>query len=185
MPIYTRTGDKGETSLFGGKRVRKSDKFVEVYGSIDELNSWVGLVASQLTAGEKKDFLHKIQSDLFMIGGFLAGWKDADLSILSARVAEMEIEIDVMGKSLAELHNFILPGGSTAGACANVARSVTRRVERYLVSLAESQEINADFIKYINRLSDLFFQLARFINKEACVKEVVWQGIERRGKSEA
>lgn len=177
--IYTRTGDKGETSLFGGKRVKKSDLLVEAYGSVDELNSWVGLVAAQLPKGEKKDFLHKIQSDLFMIGGFLAGWKDADLSILSPRVDEMELEIDVMGKTLPELHNFILPGGSVAGAYANVARSVTRRVERYLVALSDTQNLHSEILKYINRLSDLFFQLARFINKTENVAETVWQGIGR------
>ena len=91
MPIYTRTGDKGETSLYGGKRVKKSHALVEAYGSIDELNSWVGLVAAELPESERKEFLHTIQMDLFTIGSFLAGWKEADISILPARVTEMEV----------------------------------------------------------------------------------------------
>lgn len=179
MPIYTRTGDKGETSLFGGKRVSKSDALVDAYGSVDELNSWIGMVAAALPKSEKKEFLHKIQADLFTIGGALAGWKDADLSILPARVTEMEVEIDVMEKELPELNTFILPGGSVAGAHVHVTRSVCRRAERLLVALFQKQTVNPDIIQYLNRLSDLFFQLARFINKNAGAVETQWKGINR------
>ena len=179
MPIYTRTGDKGETSLYGGKRVKKSHALVEAYGSIDELNSWVGLVAAELPDSERKEFLHKIQMDVFTIGSFLAGWKDADISILPARVTEMEVEIDVMGKTLGDLQNFILPGGSVAASHAHITRSVCRRAERLLVILLDAEPVDHKVLQYINRLSDLFFQLARFINKQAQVEETKWQGIKR------
>src|ERR1700690_2184565 len=99
MPIYTKTGDKGETSLFGGKRVPKSEAQVDAYGSIDELNSWVGLVVAEMSSEEKKEFLTKIQADLLILGGVLAGWK-SDLAPLVTRVTEMEVEIDAMEKEL-------------------------------------------------------------------------------------
>lgn len=182
MPIYTRTGDKGETSLFGGRRVPKSHELVEAYGAIDELNSWVGLVTSSMPKSERREFLHKVQSDLFSIGGFLAGWKDADLSILPARVTEMEVEIDVMGKDLGELKNFILPGGAVGASNAHVARSVCRRAERMLVLLSQKQTVSLNILQYINRLSDLFFQLARFINKNNDIVETTWSGIPRNKK---
>lgn len=179
MPIYTRTGDQGETSLYGGKRVKKSHELVEAYGSIDELNSWVGLVKAGLPESERKSFLQKIQGDLFLIGAHLAGWQDADISVLPARATEMEVEIDVMGKELGPLNNFILPGGSVTGAHAHVTRSVCRRAERLIVALSQKQTVEPSILQYVNRLSDLFFQLARFINKQARVEETAWKGIKR------
>jgi len=109
MPIYTRAGDTGTTSLFGGKRVLKCEELVDVYGSMDELNSWVGLIISEIKQAHLKELLTKIQSDLFTIGGNLAGWK-TDLSSLPTRVTEMEVEIDAMEEKLPKLTNFILPG---------------------------------------------------------------------------
>ncbi len=180
MPIYTRTGDTGTTALFGGKRVSKSDPRVDLYGSVDELNSWVGLIAAGIKDSKLKKFLLTIQSDLFTIGSTLAGWK-GDLTSLEPRIGEMERWIDQMDKTLPELTNFILPGGSTDGARIHIMRNVCRRVER----LAVKQHTNPIIIKYLNRLSDLFFELARFINKNANVEEIVWSGIPRRSINKA
>lgn len=181
MPIYTRTGDKGTTSLFGGKRVLKCHDLVDVYGSIDELNSWIGLVSSQLDIIDVRDFLTAIQSDLFTIGGHMAGWK-TDLTSIESRVVQMEKTIDDMEKTLPELKNFILPGGSSLGATVHLARSVCRRVERQAVALDQKESVSAEIIKYLNRLSDFLFMLARFINKQQGAVEVIWQGIDREAK---
>ncbi len=181
MPIYTRTGDTGTTSLFGGKRVLKCEQLVKVYGSIDELNSWVGLIASQLTIPDVQQFLATIQSDLFTIGSTLAGWK-GDLKGLTKRVDEMEARIDAMEKELPPLKNFILPGGSTLGAYIHITRGMCRKVERQAVALAQKEKVDPLVIQYLNRLSDLFFMLARFINKQTNQPEVIWSGIERQKK---
>lgn len=178
MSIYTRTGDKGTTALFGGKRVPKHDDLVSAYGTVDELNSWVGLVAAEMQDDRLVEFLHKIQADLFTIGGNLAGWK-SDLSILPARVTEMEVEIDVMEADVTKLTNFVLPGGSPLAAKAHIARSICRRVERLVVGLSQKNPVEESIIQYFNRLSDLFFMLARFINKKSNVEDVVWSGIPR------
>lgn len=175
MSIYTRTGDTGSTSLFGGKRVLKCEELVDVYGSIDELNSWVGHVASLFSSPDVKQFLQVIQSDLFTIGSTLAGWK-GDLSSLDGRVKEMEARIDAMEEGLPPIRNFILPGGSQLAAHAHITRSICRRVERQMVALSQKQEVDICMIKYLNRLSDLFFMLARFINKQENVEEIVWSG---------
>ncbi len=173
MPIYTRTGDTGTTALFGGKRVLKCEELIDVYGSIDELNSWVGLLASQIEVAEVQIFLQTIQSDLFTIGSVLAGWKK-DLNFLEERIKEVEARIDVMEKELPPLTNFILPGGSQLGAYTHITRSICRRVERQSVALMQKQEVNPTTIKYLNRLSDLFFMLARFINENAHAEEITW-----------
>ena len=190
MPIYTRTGDTGTTALFGGKRVLKCEELVDVYGSIDELNSWVGLIASELQVLDVQTFLQTIQSDLFTLGSTLAGWK-GNLEFVEERVKEMEARIDVMEKELPPLNNFILPGGCELGAHTHVARAICRRVERQAVALFKMpnakpawpvgrwQMPNNDqdrVIRYLNRLSDLFFMLARFINRQAGIEEVTWSG---------
>jgi cob(I)alamin adenosyltransferase len=182
MPIYTRTGDTGTTALFGGKRVLKSDEVVDLYGSIDELNSWVGLIAAEITEANIRKFLFTIQSDLFTIGSTLAGWQGGKLEGLEERASEMEHEIDEMEKTLSPLANFILPGGSKVGSAIHIVRSVCRRAERQLVAYAQKQPIDGNIIKYINRLSDLFFVLARYINKNERVEEVAWIGIPRPKK---
>lgn len=198
MPIYTRTGDTGSTSLFGGKRVLKCEELVDVYGSIDELNSWVGLIASDLDVPDVKQFLEAIQSDLFTIGSTLAGWparnatpasnaehssagwqsvaggKGDHFAALESRIKEMEARIDLMEKELPPLRNFILPGGSALGAHIHITRAICRRVERQTVALLQKQPIDPVIIKYLNRLSDLFFMLARFINSKAGKKETLW-----------
>lgn len=195
MSIYTRTGDTGSTSLFGGKRVLKCEELVEVYGSLDELNSWVGHIASLFPSADVKQFLQAIQSDLFTIGSTLAGWKSGDLAGLDGRVKEMEARIDAMEEILPPIRNFILPGGAQLAAHAHIVRSICRRVERQTVALKvrkvphfakatrgkrEVQDVREEdldrIIKYLNRLSDLFFMLARFINKQENIEEIVWQG---------
>jgi cob(I)alamin adenosyltransferase len=181
MAIYTRTGDAGTTSLFGGKRVLKCEELVDVYGSIDELNSWVGLIASQIESADVQQFLSAIQSDLFLIGSHLSGWK-TELTVLGKRVGEMEVRIDAMEGETGKLRNFILPGGSELGAFTHLARSICRRVERQTVALAQKQKVEGGILIYLNRLSDYFFMLARFINKKKTVKEVIWSGIDRPSK---
>ncbi len=178
MSIYTRTGDTGSTSLFGGKRVLKCEELVEVYGLLDELNSWVGHITSLFPSPDVKQFLHAIQSDLFTIGSTLAGWQ-GDLNGLSIRTKEMEARIDAMEKELSPIKNFILPGGSQQGAYVHIARSVCRRIERQVVSLSQKNSVDSSVIQYLNRLSDLFFVLARFINKQSNVPEVVWSGTKK------
>lgn len=179
MPIYTRTGDDGTTSLFGGKRVLKCEDLVDVYGSIDELNSWMGLIVSELTIGHLKKLLLDIQSDLLIIGSNLAGWK-TDLSPLTTRARRMEKTIDDLERDLPKLTNFILPGGNTEASRVHIARSVCRRVERQVVAVSQKEHVDPIIAKYLNRLSDLFFMLARFINKQGKVRETVWSGIPRK-----
>lgn len=189
MSIYTRTGDKGETSLYGGKRVLKCNELVDVYGSIDELNCWIGLISSQFTVHRSQKFLQEIQRDLFTIGSTLAGWK-GDLSDIGRRVGEMEKQIDVWEKELPALTNFILPGGSTDASRVHLARAVCRRVERQIVGLRKrpspevmlTQDQFDEIIMYVNRLSDLFFMLARFINNQESIEEVTWSSIPRQKK---
>lgn len=182
MPIYTKTGDKGTTALFGGKRVLKCHELVDVYGSLDELNSWIGFLAALMKVADVHEFLTKIQADLFTIGGFLAGWKEAQLDPLLLRVKEMEDRIDELEKNLDPLTNFILPGGTELSARLHMARSICRRVERQVVALAQREQVDEKIIMYLNRLSDLLFMLARFINYTEGFTEVTWSGINRQHK---
>lgn len=181
MSIYTRTGDKGTTALFGGKRVLKCNELVDVYGSLDELNSWIGLVTSQLPTIAVKEFFSCVQSDLFTIGSVFAG-ADVDITYLNGRIDEMEARIDSMEEALPKLKNFILPGGSVLGASIHIVRAVCRRVERQAVALDQTQHINSDILKYLNRLSDLLFVLGRFVNMEHGEKEMLWRGIDQIDK---
>ena len=170
MSIYTRTGDKGTTSLFGGKRVSKSDPQVEAYGSVDELTSYLGLVNSQLVTRESKLFLTEVQKDLHKIMAYLSGAK-TDLKFLKKRVKDFEKQIDRLDKKLPKLTRFILPGGNQLSAWFHILRVTCRRSERsvvkYFTSLSQPYTLypNPLVIKYLNRLSDLFFTLARFYNK--------------------
>jgi cob(I)alamin adenosyltransferase len=191
MPIYTRTGDTGTTSLFGGKRVLKCEELVDVYGSIDELNSWIGLVVTEISKEHLKKLFLEIQSDLFTIGGNLAGGParnasasvaggETDLANLETRIPQMEVEIDAMEKELPALSHFILPGGTVTASRLHITRSIARRVERQVVALSKKQNVDPAIIKYLNRLSDLFFVLARYINNQAHVEEVVWKDSPRQ-----
>lgn len=175
MPIYTRTGDDGTTAIFGGKRLLKCDELVDVYGSIDELNSWVGYIAARIETSDVQLFLYDVQKDLFTIGSTLAGW-DGDLSELPKRVKMMEQRIDALDSTLPKLSNFILPGGSPLSSQIHITRAIARRVERQIVRLSTTADVDKRIFVYVNRLSDLLFMTARFINKLEGTREVVWSG---------
>jgi cob(I)alamin adenosyltransferase len=190
MAIYTRTGDFGETSLFGGKRVLKCDDLVDFYGSIDELNSSIGLITSMALVVEVQEFLREIQRDLFTIGSFFTGGTD-DLHHIEKRVEEMEVRIDKMDNTLSPIHQFVLPGGTPLASFTHISRSLARRVERRAVFMYKNDsaygEIHKDQMKkiimYLNRLSDFLFVLARFVNKEENVMEIAWNGEKRKKDS--
>ena len=180
MKIYTRTGDGGDTGLFGGGRVRKNDVRVAAYGDVDELNSSIG-VARALAPSITPDLLEAVQRDLFAIGGHLAtpdpdkvrrALARAELS--DTRVQEFETAIDRAEEELAPLTAFILPGGTHAAAAFHVARTVCRRAERSVITLADEAEVPPLFLVYLNRLSDLLFTLARLANRRADVEDVTW-----------
>jgi cob(I)alamin adenosyltransferase len=178
MSIYTRTGDKGKTSLFGGKRVLKSDSRIETYGTIDELNSVLGVAVSHLS-GKNKQLeadLERIQSDLFAIGSYLADPAGKSIPRLAERIVDFEQEIDRQTRLLPALRNFILPGGGKTGASLHQARTVCRRAERHLVALMQQETVDENVLKYVNRLSDLLFSTARFVNHREQKKETVWTG---------
>ena len=180
MRIYTRTGDSGDTALFGGGRVGKNDIRVAAYGDVDELNSALGM-ARALAPSIVPSLLEAIQRDLFAIGGHLAtpdpdkvrkALAKAELS--EAQVGEMEAAIDLADDELAPLTAFILPGGTPAAAAFHVARTVCRRAERSVVALAGVAEVPPLFVVYLNRLSDLLFTLARLANRRAGIEDVTW-----------
>jgi cob(I)alamin adenosyltransferase len=178
MRIYTRTGDSGETSLVGGRRVRKDDARVEAYGDVDELNAWLGLVrASTLDADLDAAIVH-IQRDLFALGAQLADPSDklapgiTKAIVGDDDVRRLEQTIDRCDAELPALHKFILAGGSPAGAALHVARTVCRRAERRMVGLEPA--VDGVLLRYINRLSDLLFVLARVVNHRAGAPETAW-----------
>ncbi len=182
MPIYTKTGDKGETSLFSGKRVLKSDIRIETYGTIDELNSLLGVVRSFLPreySSEVKrldEQLVDIQQALFYCCSYLADLPDVLEDIdLEEKTKALEQEIDTMTKKLPPLNNFIIPSGGKSGSSLQLARAVSRRAERQLVRFSQEKKIDSSVIKYINRLSDVLFTMARFINHIEQEKETIWQ----------
>ncbi|MBE7175958.1 MAG: cob(I)yrinic acid a,c-diamide adenosyltransferase [Mucilaginibacter polytrichastri] len=178
MKIYTKTGDKGQTSLIGGTRVPKSDIRVDCYGTVDELNAFVGLIRSEETDAETDRCLHRIQDRLFVIGALLAADPDRSkmqLPEISAEdISDLEAEMDRMNEILPELKHFILPGGNRAISYCHVARAVCRRAERRIVELEETGKTGADILIYMNRLSDYFFVLARFSGHQKNVGENSW-----------
>jgi len=174
MKIYTRTGDSGQTSLYGGRRVFKNNIRVDAYGTVDELNSLLGVNLSKIKEKKIADFLGKIQTDLFLIGSNLAGAK-RDLSSLGGRVTEMENMIDWMDEKLPELKNFILPQGSESATLLFYGRAVARRCERIIVTLNQKEPVEPNLLIYFNRLSDLLFEMARFLNFKQGVKETIWK----------
>jgi cob(I)alamin adenosyltransferase len=175
MKIYTRTGDTGETSLFGGARVRKDDARIEAYGTIDELNSFLGVARASWPSSSFDGELHLIQSDLFDIGAHLASPGTSRFAGPdTARVAALEQAIDAMESELAPLKSFILPGGSLAASQLHVARTVCRRAERLVVALHDDDEATKASIAYLNRLSDFLFVAARFANHSQGVADVPW-----------
>ncbi len=174
VKIYTRTGDSGKTSLYAGIRVLKSSIRVSSYGTVDELNSLLGVVLSKIKEEKISKFIGCIQKDLFLIGSFLAGAK-MDLSVLSTRVVEMEQMIDWADDKLPELKNFILPSGAEDATLLFYARAVVRRCEREIVALNQKEPIDKKILIYFNRLSDLLFELARYLNFESGIKETIWK----------
>jgi cob(I)alamin adenosyltransferase len=178
--IYTRTGDQGETGLFGGGRVAKSDSRVEAYGSVDELNSFLGWAMTQLGAADVSR-LEQVQSDLFTIGAILAtpeertrGRKPVVPALRDERVTGLEHWIDELENDLPELRTFILPGGSPGGAALHIVRTICRRAERRVVALAAAESIQPVIVTYLNRLSDLLFVLARSVNRRNDAPERPW-----------
>jgi len=182
MKIYTKTGDKGETSLYGGKRVSKTSARIEAIGNVDEVNTLTGLIIAKLPDKdfkELKTLLTKIQNDLFICGSDLATPKDANerlkkVGIAPSSVKLLEDEIDFYNKELEPMRSFILPGGSEIGALLHQTRSVCRRAERSVVYAMQHEEINKNCQIYLNRLSDLFFVLARYVNKQFKIEEQPW-----------
>jgi cob(I)alamin adenosyltransferase len=179
MKIYTKTGDKGETRLFGGDRVSKDNPRIEAYGAVDELNSMLGIVRS-LRPGRKIDeILDRIQNDLFVLGADLATRKRSKRSliphVLSSQVAFLEQTIDALEEPLPPLKAFILPGGTLQASYLHYARTVCRRAERAVVRLTRTEDINNEILIYLNRLSDLLFVLARRQNLSAKKKEIEWR----------
>lgn len=176
--IYTKTGDKGETSLIGGKRVPKDHSRIEAYGTIDELNSFVGLIGANDIDQHYKDVLLKIQDKLFVAESLLAKDEHSEVKLPCLHESDIELlesEIDAMNENLPQLTNFILPGGHRSAAHAHVARTVCRRAERLIITLSAHFEIPMIVIKYINRLSDYFFVLARKLSHDNKTGDIVWK----------
>lgn len=186
MSIYTKTGDEGVTSLVGGERVLKDDPRVAAYGAVDELSSVIGLLITYCSKKDDVLFLQKIQRDLFIIGGFLA----TDLKSASPRqgllikediVHSIETEIDRLEASLPRLQSFILPGGCRAACLSHVCRTICRRAERDIVRFMRQNEESMDnmLLRYVNRLSDYLFLLARKMNQDAKIDDVRWSFEEK------
>lgn len=179
MKIYTKTGDSGSTGLFGGKRVSKDDARIEAYGTIDELNSWMGLLRDQEVNRSRHDFLVGIQENLFVISSMLAaepGNEKVKIPKLDeAAVGRLEAAIDEMDRSLPEMRSFVLPGGHQSVSFCHIARTVCRRAERRLVSLYAREEGDRLLLVYLNRLSDYLFVLARAMAQELGATETPWK----------
>jgi cob(I)alamin adenosyltransferase len=190
--IYTRGGEKGKTALGSGKRVVKHHPRVAAYGTVDEANAAVGLARLHTAAladpqlGPEIDaILGRVQNDLFDLGADLAtpeveNPKFPPLRIVPEQVERLEGEIDRLNADLAPLNSFVLPGGSPAAACLHLARTVARRAEREITQLAESEAINPEAVRYINRLSDLFFVMSRYLNDRGAA-DVLWEPGATRG----
>ena len=171
--IYTRTGDDGTTGLANGKRTKKSSTRVEALGSLDELNSTIGLVVAFGTPAAVSQCLGEIQHQLFTFGAELAGANECATD--STAISALEKQIDNFDARLRPLQNFILPGGSQAGAACHLARAVCRRAERDLIRLSQSEQVNLLALQYLNRLSDLLFVTARTLNHSSSQPETRWR----------
>lgn len=177
MKIYTKTGDGGETGLQGGKRISKSSERILSYGNVDEVNSILGLVLSHKIDQDIDELLKKIQNELFVLGSDLS---NPDLSDKQNRISKnmienLEKEIDKYEAELPQLSNFILPGGTHSASLVHLARTVIRRAETNIVSLSKIEKINNECQVYLNRLSDLFFVIARVLNKRSKTPDIIWE----------
>lgn len=177
MKIYTKGGDKGKTSLYGGTRIFKSHARIDSYGNIDELNSFLGLLLVKMSSNSQSELLIAVQNQLFVIGSHLAAGNDHDFKLPEIKatfITDLEEAIDKMNEELPELKHFVLPGGNEAVSYAHVCRTVTRRAERAIVHLMQEETVDELIIQYCNRLSDYFFVLSRYIAFKDNVVEVKW-----------
>ena len=179
MKIYTRTGDQGQTSLIGGTRVPKSHERIHAYGTVDELNSYIGLVRDQEVNAGRKELLQEIQDRLFTIGALLAS--DPEKSkmklpdLLDMDVSLLEEEMDRMNEQLPEMRAFVLPGGHQSVSFCHLARCVCRRAERLVIGLGQHEFVNELVVIYLNRLSDYLFVLSRLMSQELGAEEIPWK----------
>ena len=184
MKIYTKTGDKGETGLYGGKRVRKDNLRVVAYGDVDETNAAIGIARSYIQEGssgsrEVLNFidsaLEAVQNKLFALGAVLSGSEDPNYSIKDSDIEYLEKCIDHIDEQVQPIKAFILPFGTDLSARLHLARTVARRAERNIVALAAAEQVNPNVLVYVNRLSDFLFTLARFANKAQSVPDTLWK----------
>ncbi len=179
MKIYTKTGDGGQTSLVGGTRVSKTELRIEAYGTVDELNSYIGLVRDQEVNNGRKEILKEIQDRLFTIGSILASepeqTKKRIPDLHESDIELLEKEMDKMDKSLEPMRFFILPGGHQSVSFGHLARTVCRRAERIVLRLSGESEVNVLVVRYLNRLSDYLFVLCRMMIKDLNIEEISWK----------
>ena len=186
MKIYTKTGDDGTTGLYGGTRVSKDHIRIDSYGTVDELNAYIGLIKDQDICSRIQESLYRIQHDLFTVGAILAtdpekailknGKERLNIPKINAKsITLLEEEIDEMNKDLPQMTHFILPGGHNTVSFCHIARTICRRAERLTVALCHETEVDEHVLKYLNRLSDYLFVLARQLTKDLGVEEIKWQ----------
>ncbi len=177
MKIYTRTGDDGTTGLQGGKRVSKFNPRIKAYGAVDEINSSIGIILSDKIEGDIRKILEQIQNELFVVGSDLSNpeLNDSRNRVTEEMINELENRIDELEKDLPPITNFILPGGHSTASLVHVTRAITRRAESQVIALSEKENININCIKYVNRLSDLLFVIARTINKRQGINDIIWK----------
>ena len=176
MKIYTKTGDDGTTGLQGGSRISKSNPRIIAYGAVDEINSSLGIVLSNTLDNDISELLTKIQNDLFVAGSDLSNTDITTKNRITSKMVEyLESKIDQFEKELTPITKFILPGGHPVASQVHFARTVTRRAETMVIVLSEKENVNAECKKYLNRLSDLLFVLARIINKRNGITDVFWK----------
>lgn len=185
MKIYTKTGDTGETSLFGGTRVPKHNMRIDSYGTVDELNSWIGLLRDQPVSDKTKRFLIQVQEDLFTVGAILATPPDKEKlkngkdrlnipKVTDDDIAALEFQIDQIDTELPQMTHFVLPGGHQSVSFCHITRTVCRRAERLASALNDHSPIDPQIIKYLNRLSDYLFVLARKLSRDLEAEEIQW-----------
>ncbi len=179
MKVYTKTGDKGNTALFGGKRVPKNHHRIEAYGTVDELNSWIGLIRDQDIDEQAKQTLVEIQDRLFTLGAELAADPDKPKlkkpDLFESDIEFLEKEMDRMDESLEPMKHFVLPGGHTTVSYCHVGRCVCRRAERLVVAMSTIESVDDLIIQYLNRLSDYLFVLSRKLSADLDAKEIPWK----------
>ncbi|AKU90115.1 cob(I)yrinic acid a,c-diamide adenosyltransferase [Vulgatibacter incomptus] len=184
--IYTKTGDKGQTGLFGGGRVRKDDPRVEAYGAVDELNAALGIAEAEIGDEAIKGWIKKIQDELFVVGAELStpdpdAVKRQVVPVGPDQVSWMESTIDTIDAEVPPLRQFVLPGGHRGAAHLHLARTICRRAERRVLTFSDHAEVRTEVITYLNRLSDLLFMLARLVNHRSGIAEPVWNPPLRKG----